>query len=98
MSRRSLPCALKIASAIPGDCTVFASEPSRVVRGSSVEELADAWNEAKAHWQLADRPRVPVGIGYLSYELGRRFERIRGAMPQPAIGPGPKSTFASTML
>ena len=54
---------------------VVACDPVRVVRGS-VEELEAAWGEERARWQGG--PGVPIGVGYLSYDLGRRFERLRG--------------------
>jgi len=88
-SGRRLPCAFKLA--LPGSrsCTVFAADPVRVVRGSSVEELAVAWSEERILWKVAERPGLPVGIGWLGYDLGHRFESIRGlllpASPWPEI-------------
>jgi len=88
-SVRSLPCALKLADAGPARRTAVAANPVRVVRGSSVDELADAWAEARALWQNVERTGVPVGVGWLGYDLGRRFERIRGPLlpgsPWPEI-------------
>jgi len=75
-----LPCALELAELGSGRATVFAADPVRVVRSSCVEELADAWAEARAGWKAEDRPGIPVGMGWLSYDLGRRFERIRGPL------------------
>jgi hypothetical protein len=46
-SRHSLPCALKLAEAGSAGRTAIAANPVRVVRGSSVDELADAWAEAR---------------------------------------------------
>jgi para-aminobenzoate synthetase component 1 len=90
-SRHSLPCALKIANPGSASRTLVAANPVRVVRGSSVEELADAWAEACARWQATLRPGLPVGIGWLGYDLGRRFERIRGsALPS---SPWPEIEF-----
>jgi anthranilate/para-aminobenzoate synthase component I len=66
----------------PGDADltiareVVACDPVRVVRGS-VEELERVWQEERAGW--GGGPGVPIGVGYLGYELGRRFERVRGA-------------------
>jgi anthranilate/para-aminobenzoate synthase component I len=54
---------------------VVACDPVRVVRGS-VEELEEAWAEERAAWRGG--PGVPIGVGYLSYDLGRRFEGVRG--------------------
>jgi para-aminobenzoate synthetase component I len=88
-SRRRLPCAFKLVLPGSGSCTVVAADPVRVVRGSSVEALAAAWSEESALWNAAERPGIPVGIGCLGYDLGRRFERIRGSLlpasPWPEI-------------
>ena len=73
-----LPCALELAGLGSGRATVFAADPVRVVRGSCAQELVDAWAEVRASWKVAERPGIPVGIGWLGYDLGRRFERIRG--------------------
>jgi len=54
---------------------VVACDPVRVVRGS-VDELESVWQEERARWQGG--PGIPIGVGYLSYDLGRRFERVRG--------------------
>jgi anthranilate/para-aminobenzoate synthase component I len=54
---------------------VVACDPVRVVRGS-LEELEQAWAEERVGWGAG--PGVPIGVGYLGYELGRRFERVRG--------------------
>ena len=82
-SLHHLPCALKLARPGLGGCLVLAADPVRVVRASSVDELADAWTEARALWHVADHPGVPIGMGWLSYDLGRRFERVRGpALPE----------------
>jgi para-aminobenzoate synthetase component 1 len=54
---------------------IVACDPVRVVRGG-VEELEEAWREERAAWRAG--PGVPIGIGYLGYDLGRRFERVRG--------------------
>ncbi len=63
-----------------------ACDPAHVVSGSSVEELTAAWEVACAEWRGAG-PGVPVGIGYLSYDLGRRFETIRGRVQEPSGWP-----------
>jgi anthranilate synthase component 1 len=65
----------------PGDSDLevaaefVACDPVRVVRGG-VEALEAAWAEERARWQAG--PGVPIGMGFLSYELGRRFEALRG--------------------
>ncbi len=58
-----------------------ACDPVVVVRGSSVHALGQAWEEARLAWRTG--PDVPVGMGYLSYDLARQF------MPrlQPAKDP-----------
>lgn len=84
-----LPCALKLAGPGSDSSLVFATDPVCVVRASSVDELAAAWAEARALWRASDHPGVPVGVGWLSYDLGRRFERVRGPVlpesPWPEI-------------
>ncbi len=61
-----------------GGTTLVACDPVRVVRGSNVDELADAWAEERASWNGVELPGVAIGMGWLGYGLGRRFERIRG--------------------
>jgi para-aminobenzoate synthetase component I len=56
----------------------LACDPVQVVR-SSPGDLERAWEQARARWSAgAD---TPVAVGYLSYDLGRRFERLRGSCP-----------------
>jgi para-aminobenzoate synthetase component 1 len=62
---------------------LLAVEPVRVVAGGSMAELLAAWAEARAAWSAG--PEVPVGVGYLSYDLGRGWGRVRGT-PPPASG------------
>jgi para-aminobenzoate synthetase component 1 len=76
-ARQRLPAALKLAQAAPGDGILVACDPVRVVRGDSVEELAAAWAEERAAWR-PELPGLPIGVGFLSYDLGRRFERLSG--------------------
>jgi para-aminobenzoate synthetase component 1 len=55
------------------------AEPERVVRGrapddvGALRELEAAWVEARARWRgtSAAPPGIPVGVGWLSYDLGR---------------------------
>jgi len=77
---------------------IFACDPMRVVRGHSVEELAGAWAESRAAWGDVDRAGVPVGIGFLSYDLGRRFERIRAAEMAPSPWPEVEFRFYDAVL
>jgi para-aminobenzoate synthetase component I len=57
----------------------LACDPVRVVRGASLAELEEAWAEARAAWRAG--PETPVAVGYLSYDLGRRFDRLRSQPP-----------------
>jgi anthranilate/para-aminobenzoate synthase component I len=81
------PCWL--TSPGPGDLGLerefIACDPVRVVRGSSLSALEEAWREARAVW--AAGPGTPVAVGYFSYDLGRAFERLRGTPPPPAPWP-----------
>jgi para-aminobenzoate synthetase component I len=57
---------------------VVAAEPWRVVRGGSLGELEAAWAEARRRWAGAPQ-ETPVGIGWLSYDLARRWVPLPGA-------------------
>ncbi len=98
MSRRRLPCALRLAEPGQDGCTIFAADPVRVVRGSDIEGLATAWTEERASWQAADRPALPVGIGWLGYDLGRRFERIRGPVRPDSPWPDIEFRFYDALI
>jgi para-aminobenzoate synthetase component 1 len=78
-----------LASPGDGDLAIerqfVACDPVAVVRGSSVEALEEAWREQRHSW--GGRPEVPIGIGFLSYDLGRQFERLRGSPPPPSPWP-----------
>jgi anthranilate/para-aminobenzoate synthase component I len=57
--------------------------PVGVVRGGSQAELAEldrAWDAARAGWGAGGGapPGVPVAVGWLSYELGRRLVGLPG--------------------
>jgi para-aminobenzoate synthetase component 1 len=84
VARQQLPCAVKILGPKPYARILVACNPVRVVRGSNTEELAGAWQEARSRWGVNETPAVPVGVGLLSYDLGRRFERIPSALPAAA--------------
>jgi para-aminobenzoate synthetase component I len=77
-----------LASPGDGDLLVerqfVACDPVRVVGGGDVGELEEVWREERAAWAGA---AVPIGIGYFSYDLGRRFERLRGAGLPPSPWP-----------
>jgi para-aminobenzoate synthetase component 1 len=82
VARRPLPCALKAVGVAPEPCLLLACAPVRRTRTDSVDELDAAWSEERARWHDPERPGVPVAAGFLSYDLGRRFECIRGrALP-----------------
>jgi para-aminobenzoate synthetase component I len=57
----------------------IACDPVAVVRGVSLPALEQAWQQARAAW--AAGPETPVGVGYLSYDLGRQFDRLRSSPP-----------------
>ncbi len=80
-----LPCALKVLGAGQGPRLCLAWDPVRVERGSDVEALAAAWAEERAGWGTPVREALPIAAGYLGYELGRGFERMRGG-ERPASG------------
>jgi hypothetical protein len=70
---------------------LVACDPVRVVRGSPWK----SWRrvaEARAAW--AGGPGTPVGVGYLSYDLGRRLRAAAAAAAPPS--PWPTSSSAST--
>jgi para-aminobenzoate synthetase component 1 len=72
----------------------IACDPTAVVRGDSLAELEAAWATARAAWTGAAAPLgVPVGVGFLSYDLGRSFHTL-GGTPPPASGwPGLEFRF-----
>ena len=52
------------------------ASPATTVRGTTPEDLArleQAWAEARAAWGDAEVAGIPVAVGWLSYELGRRL-------------------------
>jgi para-aminobenzoate synthetase component 1 len=95
---RHLPCALQVAPAGGEARLLVACDPVRVERGASVEALAAAWIEERARWAAADAPGIPVGVGYLSYDLGRVFERIRGREPPVSAWPLVEFRFYDAFL
>ena len=66
---------------------LFAAEPREVVRGSSLAELQAAWQRARARWAAAGDggagAGVPIGVGWLTYELGRAWLPLP---PRPSHG------------
>ena len=63
----------------------LACDPVEVVRGESLAEVERAWQTARKTWQAG--PDVPIAVGFVSYDLGRRFERLRGTPPPPSGWP-----------
>ena len=60
--------------------------PTRVVRGSSLEALEAVWREERAWWTAGGAPPpagVPIGAGWLSYDLGRRMAGLPPREPAP---------------
>jgi para-aminobenzoate synthetase component I len=81
LARGRAPCWLMSPGA--GELGLFreylACDPVQIVRGPALPELERAWAEARAAW--AAGPETPVGVGYLSYDLGRPFDRLRSRPP-----------------
>jgi para-aminobenzoate synthetase component 1 len=67
---------------------VVGCDPVRMVRGSveELQELEEAWRQERAGWGV-ETAAVPIAVGYLGYDLGRRFERLRGTRPAPSAWP-----------
>jgi para-aminobenzoate synthetase component 1 len=93
-----LPCALRLVAEDGVARWLLACAPSRRVLGDDVAALADAWAEAQAGWQAARRPGLPIAVGYLGYDLGARFERIRGADRPAAPWPLLEFRFYDALL
>jgi para-aminobenzoate synthetase component 1 len=58
-------------------------DPARVVRGSSLEELEEAWGAERHRWGggadsagNAAMAGIPIGVGWLSYDLSRRWIKL----------------------
>jgi para-aminobenzoate synthetase component I len=51
------------------------TDPVQVVRGGELDTLEEAWRVARERWNAAgEAPAgVPIGVGWLSYDLGRRW-------------------------
>jgi para-aminobenzoate synthetase component 1 len=69
---------------VAGDAVGVA--PTRVVRGDSAAALERAWAEERALWG-EDRPGVPIGVGWLSYDLGRPWVGLASRTPDSAVAP-----------
>jgi para-aminobenzoate synthetase component 1 len=56
------------------------ADPVRVVRGGDVDLLEQAWHDERLLWAAAGAPSLPaslpIGVGWLSYDLGRRWIRL----------------------
>jgi para-aminobenzoate synthetase component 1 len=96
LGRRPSPCWLISPGAgeVQPARDFIASDPVAVVRDDAsdaddaddaITALEHAWQEARRAW--AAGPGVPVGVGFLSYDLGRQFLRLRSAAPPPSGWP-----------
>ena len=75
---------------------VIAAGPRTVVRGGDLETLQDAWADARARWQGAGPGGpvgIPVGIGWLSYDLARSWIAVAGAVEAPPSSGGLEFRF-----
>jgi anthranilate/para-aminobenzoate synthase component I len=57
-----------------------AADPSTIVRGPSLDALEEAWAAARRAWSSTGTlpgAEVPVGIGWLSYDLARQWMPLR---------------------
>jgi para-aminobenzoate synthetase component 1 len=72
--------------------------PAQVVRGDSVVELERAWAEARGAWREGGRGAraevavdvdlgIPVGVGWLSYDLARSWMGLPPRTPDAATEP-----------
>ena len=54
------------------------ADPVRVVRGGDLDELEEAWRAERRTWGgPGETPGLlPIGVGWLSYDLGRRWIRL----------------------
>jgi hypothetical protein len=68
---------------------VVAADPRQVVRGAPLAELEAAWGAARERWGASPGEPipagVPVGIGWFSYDLARRWMKPSVV---PAVGLG----------
>ena len=94
LGRRPMPCWLVSPGAGEIEATreFLASDPVVVVRGESLSDLQQAWQQARRAWAAGDAGH-PVGIGFLSYDLGRPFMRLRSTPPPPSGWPGLEFRF-----
>jgi para-aminobenzoate synthetase component 1 len=55
-------------------------DPVRVLRGSSVDELEAAWADERRAWAASSEGALPeglpIGVGWLSYDLARQWMRL----------------------
>jgi para-aminobenzoate synthetase component 1 len=68
---------------------VVGTAPTRVVRGESPGALAAAWDEERHRWGAGAAAGVPIAVGWLGYDLGRRMM----GMPARAGGGWPELEF-----
>jgi para-aminobenzoate synthetase component 1 len=73
-------------------CDAVGAGPGRVVRGDSAAALERAWTEERARWGrlpggAAPPAGVPIGAGWLSYDLGRAWVGLPPRAPDVAAAP-----------
>jgi anthranilate/para-aminobenzoate synthase component I len=69
---------------------VVAAHPREVVRGHSLAEVEEAWGAARRRWSSPGEALpagVPVGMGWFSYDLARRWGAPQVDAPLPSGGP-----------
>jgi para-aminobenzoate synthetase component 1 len=99
LGQRRLPCWL--VSPGPDDVhparEFLACDPVAVVGGDAensdqlLAALERAWAQARQAWGAG--PGTPVGVGFLSYDLGRAFMRLRSTPPPPSGWPALEFRF-----
>jgi anthranilate/para-aminobenzoate synthase component I len=60
---------------------VVGADPVSVVRGDSIVDLERGWVDARRRWSAVGQPPeadIPVGVGWLSYDLARRWIPLDG--------------------
>ncbi len=92
----SAPGAFWLSAPGPDEVTIardaVGAEPARVVRGDSALALERAWAEERARWGTmpdgSEPPLgVPIGAGWLCYELGRPWLGLPPRAPDAVVAP-----------
>ena len=69
---------------------VVATEPASVTRGASLDALEAAWLESRRDWSRIGRAPeadLPIGVGWLSYDLARQWVRLDQLPPGDGAWP-----------